>query len=55
MPPTLILLVIGLFCGYKYSVAGPNMNYDGVNDIFEKVSESADTIKKDFKKGYEEN
>ena len=27
----------------------------GVNDIFEKVSESADTIKKDFKKGYEEN
>ena len=53
MPPTVVLLIIGLFCGYKYSVAGPNMNYDGVNDIFEKVSESADTIKKDFKKGYE--
>lgn len=55
MPPTVILLIIGLFCGYKYSVGGPNMNCDGVNDVFEKVSESADTIKKDFKKGYEGN
>lgn len=55
MPPTVILLIIGLFCGYKYSVGGPNMNYYGVNDVFEKVSESADNIKKDFKKGYEEN
>lgn len=53
MPPTVILLIIGLFCGYKYSVGGTNMNFDGVNDVFEKVSESADTIKKDFKKGYE--
>ena len=31
------------------------MNYDGVNNIFEKVSKSADNIKKDFKKGYEES
>ena len=53
MPPTVILLIIGLFCGYKYSIGGPNMKCDGVNDVFEKVSESADTIKKDFKKGYE--
>lgn len=51
--PSTILLVVGLFCGYKYSVVGPNINYEGVNDIFEKVSESADTIKKDFKEGYE--
>ena len=55
MPPTVILLIIGLFCGYKYSIGGPNMKCDGVNDVFEKVSESADSIKKDFKKGYEEN
>ena len=51
--PTIVLLVIGLFCGYKYSLAGANINYDGVNNVFEKVSESADTIKKDFKEGYE--
>lgn len=55
MPPTVVLLIIGLFCGYKYSIGGPNMKFDGVNEVFEKVSESADTIKKDFKKGYEEN
>lgn len=54
MPPTLILLVIGLFCGYKYSLSGKKVNYEGVNSIFEEVSKSADTIKKDFKKGYEE-
>ena len=46
---------MGLFCGYKYSIVGPHINYEGVNDIFEKVSESADTIKKDFKEGYENN
>lgn len=51
--PTIVLLVIGLFCGYKYSLAGANINYDGVNTVFEKASESADTIKKDFKEGYE--
>lgn len=53
--PSAILLVVGLFCGYKYSVVGPHINYEGVNDIFEKVSESADIIKKDFKEGYENN
>lgn len=51
--PSAILLVVGLFCGYKYSIVGPHINYEGVNDIFDKVSESADTIKKDFKEGYE--
>lgn len=55
MPPTVVLLITGLFCGYKYSIGGPNMKCDGVNEVFEKVSESADIIKKDFKKGYEEN
>lgn len=48
-----ILLAVGLFCGYKYSISGPNMNCGGVNDVLEKVSESADNIKKDFKEGYE--
>jgi hypothetical protein len=51
--PTIVLLVIGLFCGYKYSLGGSNINYDGVNNVFEKASESADTIKNDFKEGYE--
>ena len=49
--PSIVLLIVGLFCGYKYSISGSNVNYDGVNNIFEEVSKSADTIKKDFKEG----
>ncbi|MPM36271.1 hypothetical protein SDC9_82866 [bioreactor metagenome] len=51
--PTVILLVLGLFCGYRYSLSGSYMKYDGVNDVFEKASESADSMKKDFKESYE--
>lgn len=51
--PTLVLLLIGLFCGYRYSLQGKSFNYDGVNNVFEEVSKSAETIKKDFKEGYE--
>lgn len=51
--PTIILLIIGLFCGYKYSVSGSDFNCDGINNIFEEVSKSANHVKKDFKEGYE--
>ena len=50
--PTVVLLIVGLFCGYRYSIAGPKGNYDAVNNIFEEVSKSAESIKKDFKEGY---
>jgi len=32
--PSIVLLIVGLFCGYKYSISGSNVNYDGVNNIF---------------------
>ncbi|MGG7144285.1 DUF4342 domain-containing protein [Clostridium nigeriense] len=51
--PSMILLIVGLFCGYKYSISGPSIKYDGVNDVFEQVSKSANNIKRDFKEGYE--
>ena len=51
--PSIILLVVGLFCGYKYSISGPNIKGNSVNNIFEEVSKSADNIKQDFKGGYE--
>ena len=51
--PSIVLVIVGLFCGYKYSISGPDFNYDGVNNIFEEVSKSANHIKKDFKEGYE--
>ncbi len=34
--PSIVLLIVGLFCGYKYSISGPSMNYEGVNTVFEK-------------------
>lgn len=52
--PTLVLLVIGLFCGYKYSIFGKSFKCEGVNSVFEGASKSADNIKRDFKAGYEE-
>lgn len=50
--PTIILLVSGLFMGYKYSVSSKDMNCTGVNSMFDEISKSADTIKKDFKEGF---
>jgi len=50
--PVAILLIVGLFSGYKYSITGPNVNINKVNDILDKASESADNIKDDFKEGY---
>ncbi len=49
--PVAVLLVLGLLCGYKYSIVGPNVN-NKVNDIFGKASESAQNMKNDFKEGY---
>ncbi|MFW2487273.1 DUF4342 domain-containing protein [Clostridium chromiireducens] len=53
--PVTILLVVGLFLGYKYSITGNDINKDKVNDILNKASESADNIKSDFKEGYKAN
>ena len=50
--PVAVLLVVGLFSGYKYSITGPDINTDKVNDILNKASESADNIKDDFKEEY---
>lgn len=50
--PVTVILLAGLFLGYKYSITGPDINTDKVNDIFDKASESADNIKNDFKEGY---
>lgn len=49
-----IILVVGLFTGYKYSLFSPKNNYNKVNDILGKVSKSAEDIKSDFQKGYNE-
>lgn len=51
--PMIILLIIGLFCEYKYSISSTKGSYDGINNIFNNASKSAEDIKKDFKEGYE--
>ena len=50
--PSIVLLVIGLFSGYKYSLVGLEGKYEGVNSVFNEASKSADSIKKDFKMEY---
>ncbi|MGG5461249.1 DUF4342 domain-containing protein [Clostridium sp. B9] len=50
--PAIVLLLIGLLFGYKYSFSGKDFNYGGVNNIFEKASNSADNMKRDFKESY---
>lgn len=49
-----VVLVVGLFTGYKYSIISSRDNYDAVNNILGKVSKSAENIKSDFQKGYNE-
>lgn len=50
--PVSILLVVGLFMGYKYSITGPNIKNNVVNDVMDKASSSAENIKSDFQKEY---
>lgn len=50
--PSIILLILGVFCGYKYSISGIGDSEKDVNDIFDEISKSASNIKRDFKEGY---
>ena len=50
--PTIVLLIVGLFCGYQYSLTGSTNNYNKVNEVFGKATEAADNFKEDFKKEY---
>lgn len=50
--PVGILLIVGLFLGYKYSICGPSINDNKVNDFMNKAYDGAQNIKKDFNEGY---
>ena len=54
MPLVLILAVVGLFCGYEYTLSGKKSQYDSVNTVFKEVSKTATIIKDEVKNGYEE-
>lgn len=48
---TIPLIIIGLFFGFKFSFKGPDLEKNSVNDFMDKASETAETIKDDFKSG----
>ncbi len=43
------LLIIGLFCGLRYSFSGPNLGKDSINEVMGKATDVADSIKDEFK------
>lgn len=52
--PTIILLTLGMFCDYRYSISYKGKNYNKVNNILDKIYKFMQSIKNDFKKGYQE-
>lgn len=50
----LLLLVVGLFLGCRYRFAGPDVGWEGVNDVLENVSEAVsgltDRVRSEVKK-----
>lgn len=46
---TIPLMIVGLFFGYSYRFAGPDLGRDKVNKAMESVSEAAENFKKEVK------
>ncbi len=42
-----VLIVIGLFCGFRYSFAGPDIRGDAANTILHSAADAADTLRRD--------
>lgn len=47
--PVLILLVVGLFTGFKYTFRGPDLGGKPINDVMGKASDMAENIKSEVK------
>jgi hypothetical protein len=46
---TIPLMIVGLFFGYSYRFAGPDLGKDKVNQTMDSVAEAAENLKKDIK------
>jgi len=42
-----VLVVIGLFCGFRVSFAGPDIRGDAANTILHSAADAADTLRRD--------
>ena len=47
-PITVILLVVGLFTGCRYSFRGPHLGTETVNNVMNKVNDAAESVKAEF-------
>ena len=45
----LVLMAAGLFCGFSYSFAGPELGRDDINSAMDKASHAAETLKAEMK------
>lgn len=43
----IVLIVIGLFCGFRYSFAGPDIRGDAANTILHSAADAAETLRRD--------
>lgn len=49
------LMIIGLFCGYRYTFRGPEMGREELNQVMDKAADTVDNIKQDFKQGMDDS
>ena len=43
-----VVLVIGLFCGLRYSFRGPNLGKQAINDAINRAADVAESVKEDL-------
>ena len=43
-----IVLVVGLFCGLRYSFRGPNLGKKAINDAINRAADVAESVKEDL-------
>lgn len=49
-----ILMIVGLFCGCRYSFWGPHLGREDVNQAMNKAHDMAEDLKQDFQNGFAE-
>lgn len=42
------LMLVGMFCGFHYCFSGPNFGKQQVNDVMQKMTQTAEKVKQDF-------
>ena len=47
-----IVLIVGLFCGCRYSFWGPHLGREDVNQAMDKAHDMAEGLKQDFQNGF---